>query len=762
MVKINAWILIKYLIIINSIQISFCNKIKLRIRGIREAKVLGKSGGAHFDKKYFPNFTYINSIQQNSVDYQFNFSQSDNLVELVWNNKISDCHNMFLGCKDILEIDLSEFDSSEVTSIQSMFNKCTSLISVNFANFDTSNVNIMFKLFYNCSSLKSLNLDNFNTSKVTNMTSMFDGCISLTSLNLSNFDFSKVTSVNKIFNNNNKLEYINILNIRETEIISTYENMFQNVPENIAICINKALNQNHIFPQLSRKVFYIIDCSDDWKTKQKKIITESGIYAEKNSHFIFIRKCYINCGDENSNDLIYKCKYENESYNSSDSNSINLCNRCNNNSYPKEDEFSDNYDLFSCYINPKHYYLDEYSQLYKKCYPTCETCNMKGTEINHNCLECNANYSVIKYFNNSMNCYENCNYYYYFENEINIHCTNGLSCPDEYPYLLGDSRECIKNDINTNIFTSTYDIKDKDNEYSDLPEIRSIIQDILNQNNITIKNESKEKDEEINKYNLILEKMESIILTGSFNISKIYNGNDEIINAEKMIITLTSLDNQKINKNNNITSIDFGQCESILINNYSKKDLYIKIIQVSQEGMKIPKIEYDVYNKISPSNFKKLNLTEICGDNKIFLSIPMELTENLDKLNSSSGYYNDICYTTISDSGTDITLKDRKREYIDKNITICQDDCDFSEYNYRAQKVICSCNVKESSLSFNNICIDKSKLLKNFIDIKNIANLNILICYKNLLYKNGIIKNIGSYIILIIILFHIICIFIFI
>lgn len=84
------------------------------------------------------------------------------------------------------------------------------------------------------------------------------------------------------------------------------------------------------------------------ENKAKKIITESGICAEKNSHFIFIRKCCINCGDENSNDLIYKCKYENESYNSSDSNSINLCNRCNNNSYPKEDEFSDTYDLFSC------------------------------------------------------------------------------------------------------------------------------------------------------------------------------------------------------------------------------------------------------------------------------------------------------------------------------------------------------------------------------------------------------------------------------
>ena len=56
----------------------------------------------------------------------------------------------------------------------------------------------------------------------------------------------------------------------------------------------------------------------------------------------------------------------------------------------------------------------------------------------------------------------------------------------------------------------------------------------------------------------------------------------------------------------------------------------------------------------SDSNLKKLNLT-ICKTNKISLSIPVEITENLDKLNSSSGYFNDICYTASSESGTDIT-----------------------------------------------------------------------------------------------------------
>ena len=45
----------------------------------------------------------------------------------------------------------------------------------------------------------------------------------------------------------------------------------------------------------------------------------------------------------------------------------------------------------------------------------------------------------------------------------------------------------------------------------------------------------------------------------------------------------------------------------------------------------------------------------------------MELKDNLDKLNSSRGYYNDICYTTTTEHGTDITLKDRRKEYINGN-----------------------------------------------------------------------------------------------
>ena len=51
-----------------------------------------------------------------------------------------------------------------------------------------------------------------------------------------------------------------------------------------------------------------------------------------------------------------------------------------------------------------------------------------------------------------------------------------------------------------------------------------------------------------------------------------------------------------------------------------------------------------------------------CENSKIDLSIPVILSENnIDKINASSDYYNDICYTDTSENGTDISLADRKK-----------------------------------------------------------------------------------------------------
>ena len=86
---------------------------------------------------------------------------------------------------------------------------------------------------------------------------------------------------------------------------------------------------------------------------------------------------------------------------------------------------------------------------------------------------------------------------------------------------------------------------------------------------------------------------------------------------------------------------------------------------------------------------------------------------------------------------------------------------EISQYDYNIGIAKCSCIYNETPKSIADMKINEMKLLDNFINIKNFANFNFLFCYKVLFCKKGIIYNIGSYILLAIIIFHLITYFIF-
>ena len=139
--------------------------------------------------------------------------------------KLTTCANMFDGCSGLTSINLSNFDTSNVTDMSYMFSGCEGLTSLNLSNFDTSNVTDMRYMFYVCSGLTSLNLSNFDTSNVTSMDSMFNDCIGLTSINLSNFDTSNVTNMSYMFSDCIGLTSINLSNF-DTSNVTTMSYMF--------------------------------------------------------------------------------------------------------------------------------------------------------------------------------------------------------------------------------------------------------------------------------------------------------------------------------------------------------------------------------------------------------------------------------------------------------------------------------------------------------------------------------------------------------
>ena len=71
------------------------------------------------------------------------------------------------------------------------------------------------------------------------------------------------------------LEYINMINFNENRLGSSYSNMFNNVPNNIVVCININNIRDKIYPQINSTKCHIEDCTDNWKLNQKKIVEGS-------------------------------------------------------------------------------------------------------------------------------------------------------------------------------------------------------------------------------------------------------------------------------------------------------------------------------------------------------------------------------------------------------------------------------------------------------------------------------------------------------
>ena len=227
---------------------------------------------------------------------------------------------------------------------------------------------------------------------------------------------------------------------------------------------------------------------------------------------------------------------------------------------------------------------------------------------------------------------------------------------------------------------------------------------------------------------------------------------------ENSKIQFISLNNLKRESNKNIPIINLNKCEDELkyfYNVTNDSDIYIYKIEYKLKKLFISIIEYEVYY-LNNATLEKLNLT-LCNNIRIEILIPVNITDDIDKHDPKSPYYNDICTKSKSESGTDIIIKDRIKEFVDKNMTLCEDNCEFINYDNINKRVNCSCEVKTFMSFINEIKIDKDKLLKNFRDVNYITNLQVVKCYKIAFLINNIKFNYGFYIFCILIFILTIC-----
>ena len=95
-----------------------------------------------------PNDVYINETKQDKVNHSYNLNKGD-VVKLVWNETIEVCGYMFRTCDSIIEINFTNFTTSNSRYMNYMFTGCKKLISLGLICFDTSNVEVMNDMFGN-------------------------------------------------------------------------------------------------------------------------------------------------------------------------------------------------------------------------------------------------------------------------------------------------------------------------------------------------------------------------------------------------------------------------------------------------------------------------------------------------------------------------------------------------------------------------------------------------------------------------------------
>ncbi len=152
-----------------------------------------------------------------------------------WNtSNVTDMSSMFYNCKSLTNIDLSSWNTSNVTDMSSMFYNCSSLTNINLSNWNTRNVTDMYRMFYNCSSLTNIDLSSWNVSSVETTYEMFSNCSSLANVNLSNWNTSNLIQTSRMFYNCKTIEQLDVSTF-DISRSGSYLDMFEECSFNILV-----------------------------------------------------------------------------------------------------------------------------------------------------------------------------------------------------------------------------------------------------------------------------------------------------------------------------------------------------------------------------------------------------------------------------------------------------------------------------------------------------------------------------------------------
>ena len=290
-------------------------------------------------------------------------------------------------------------------------------------------------------------------------------------------------------------------------------------------------------------------------------------------------------------------------------------------------EFSGiNYNAFIC--NLQYYYiitepdLDEYDM-----YPILIDGYNETNDINY---EKEEYYGRLTYYNITLkqNLSSECN-----DITCNICFMNNKSFCIEYNSNFSYEGKMSEKESSEDLINGT----NNDNYVEYVEDYKAL--DLFINESFLINNNIKEIDN-------ISIKIRNEILNGDMNLL-IYNvikeKKDYNIKINNVIYQISSTENQNNENYENISLIQLEECEKELKNQYNiSKNIPLLIfkLDIYEEGLLIPIVEYELYNS---ETRQLLNLT-ICSNIKINILLPAKIKGDKNRYDSSNDYYNNICY----------------------------------------------------------------------------------------------------------------------
>ena len=722
-----------------------------------------------------PYEIYVNEEIKYLIENKINLNPQD-IIKIKWNEQLTTCKNMFSNITNILEIDLSDFDFSQIESLENMFWGCSALNYINTnKELNTSLVNSMGYMFYECYSLKSLNLSKFDTSSVTNfdylfsycnslvyidtsslvtskcntMKYTFSNCLSLKSLDLSKFDTSLVTDIQGIFNFCNSLTSIDLSNFT-TNLVENMEYMFYDCRSLMSLNLQKfntslVRNMRRMFSNCSSLTSLNVTSFNTKNVKNMQYmfsscnsLTSIDVSKFNTSMVHTMLHMFSNCNsllflDLSVFDTTKVTSMKNMFANCNSLTSLNLSSFNTSLLTNMQEMFSNCKALKN--LNISYFNTSSVYNMQKMFYNCISLKSLDLSSFDTSLVtdmgkmfEGCSNLIYINIYNFSVNSsLENKNMFAKTRESL-IYCLNNYKNVDLIETLLL-SKECCINDCENDWYETFEKNLDEKKNYIKIFDDQCIY-------------------ENINDFSY------NFFLTNRIPNTSIYS-----YKIDSNIYELK-------NKYTNLSFIDFSSEKiSYLINKFDldeESNIYILIADLPSNDSRTATSDYKF--KFILENGTELNLSNIDEDFYIDVSVPIRnlnlsnfhyityfIEQGYDIYNKNSTFYNNIC-SNAHYNKNDIVIIDRKKEIFPNNVILCKSDCTYKSVNIDDKRIVCECNLNANNKKeevANYFLNEEEEESGNFINyLLNKINYNIFICGYLLFSGKNYIENISFYLIL--------------